>query len=275
MRHPLARAGMSVQRAYDRGGGGVIGAGMAFFAFFSVVPSLLLFTSLLGLLVEDVDVRRDLIDTVVAQVEPLRAVADAVVEGLAESARTGSVLGLLGLIWGASGFYGALQGAMQRVFPGPATRAFARTRILGIVAVGLILASMIAAVVATIAVPVITTRFAIDLGQVSLFLAPLVACGVATLACLLVYVAVPPDGPSLQQATLPALLAGGAIGLLTSLFGALAPFLVRSFLALGVVGSVFIALVWFNLVFQILVYGAAFARVRRDRDRAAARPPSL
>jgi membrane protein len=275
MRHPLALAAMSVQRAYERGGGGVIAAGLAFFAFFSVVPSLLLFTSLLGLAVEDVIVRRDLVDTVVAQVEPLRAVADAVVEGLADSARTGTLLGVLGLLWGASGFYGALQGAMQRVFPGPSTRDFARTRILGILSVGLILASMIAAVVAAIVIPLVTTRFAVDLGPLTLVLAPVVACVVATVACLLVYVTVPPDGPSPQEAGLPALAAGVAIGLLTWFFGALAPFLVRSFLALGVVGSVFIALVWFNLVFQVLVYGAAFARVRRDRARWTSRPPTL
>jgi len=275
MRHPLALAALGVQRAYERGGGGVIAGGLAFFAFFSVVPSLLLFTSVLGLLIEDLDVRRGLVDSLVAQVEPLRQVADAVVGGLADSARTGTLLGLLGLLWGASGFYLALQGAMQRVFPGPATRDFVRTRVLGVLAVGIILASMIAAVLATIVVPLVTTWFAIDLGPLSALLAPVVASAVATLACLLVYVAVPPHGPSLRQAALPALMAGGAIGLLTSLFGAVAPFLVRSFLTLGVVGSVFIALAWLNLVFQILVYGAAFARVRRDRDRAGAGPPTL
>jgi uncharacterized BrkB/YihY/UPF0761 family membrane protein len=67
---------------------------------------------------------------------------------------------------------------------------------------------------------------------------------------------------------------GIIIGLLTSLFGWVAPLLVRQWLTLGIVGSVFISLVWFNLVFQALVYGAAFARLRRDRDRARSRYPS-
>ena len=65
------------------------------------------------------------------------------------------------------------------------------------------------------------------------------------------------------------------IGLLTSLFGLVAPLLVRQWLTLGIVGSVFISLIWFNLVFQALIYGAAFARLRRDRDRARHEPPSL
>jgi uncharacterized BrkB/YihY/UPF0761 family membrane protein len=67
---------------------------------------------------------------------------------------------------------------------------------------------------------------------------------------------------------------GLATGLFTSLFGWIAPLLVRQWLALGIVGSVFIALVWLNLVFQALIYGAAFARLNRDRDRRTA-PPVL
>jgi uncharacterized BrkB/YihY/UPF0761 family membrane protein len=106
-------------------------------------------------------------------------------------------------------------------------------------------------------------------------IAPIVACSVAVISCLVVYVTVPPDGPSLRAAVVPAIIAGVAIGLLTTLFSAVAPFLVQSYLALGIVGSVFIALVWFNFVFQILLYGAAFARLRRDRERRRSRTPTL
>jgi len=35
----------------------------------------------------------------------------------------------------------------------------------------------------------------------------------------------------------------------------------------GVIAAVFGALVWLNLSYQILLYGAAWARVRRDRQR--------
>ena len=92
---------------------------------------------------------------------------------------------------------------------------------------------------------------------------------------LLVYVAVPPDGPTIRQAVVPAVIVGIAVGLHTAAFGLLAPFLVRQWLALGIVGSIFIALVWFNLVFQALLYGAAFTRLRRDRDRSRSGPPVL
>jgi len=90
---------------------------------------------------------------------------------------------------------------------------------------------------------------------------------VAFLAALVVYVVVPSHGATLRQAFWPALIVGVVIGAFTSLFGWLAPLLVRQWVALGIVGSVFIALVWLNLVFQALIYGAAYARLNRDRDR--------
>jgi uncharacterized BrkB/YihY/UPF0761 family membrane protein len=99
--------------------------------------------------------------------------------------------------------------------------------------------------------------------------------GVAFLLVLMVYVVVPPDGPSFRQAFWPAVVIGLIIGLFTALFGWIAPLLVRHWLALGIVGSVFIALIWLNLVFQALIYGAAFARLRRDRDRVRRGAPRL
>ena len=43
---------------------------------------------------------------------------------------------------------------------------------------------------------------------------------------------------------------------------------VEGFTALGALASVFVALVWFNWVFQMLLYGGAWARLRRDRRYA-------
>jgi uncharacterized BrkB/YihY/UPF0761 family membrane protein len=177
------------------------------------------------------------------------------------------------------------------MFPGPRTRDFIQTRIRGILAVVVTLGGMIAAIIAVLVVPLVSSWLDarcrdfdrldvpllaqacdIDLVDIGGLLAIAATIIVATLAALLVYVAIPPDGPSPRQAALPALIAGTAVGLFTALFGLIAPFLVQQWLALGIVGSVFIALVWFDLVCQALLYGAAFARLRRDRDRRRSRP---
>jgi membrane protein len=285
---------LDVTRAYDRGGGGMLAGALAYFSFFTLVPSLLLFVSLLGILVEDAALRAQLIEGLVNQLDPIRDVAISVINGLADNGRTGTIVGVIGLLWGASGFYGALQGAMQRMFPGPGGRDFLRTRLRGVVAVVVVLGTLLIAVVVIFALPyltawldrrcselvpldlaLITSACSIDFGQVSSAIAVVGAMGVAFLAVLMIYIVVPTDGPTLREAFWPAVVVGLIIGALTSLFGWIAPLLVRHWLTLGIVGSVFISLIWLNLVFQALIYGAAFARIRRDRDRTRNGAPRL
>jgi uncharacterized BrkB/YihY/UPF0761 family membrane protein len=294
MRHPLMATVMDVMRVYGRGGGGMLAGALAYFAFFTLVPALLLFVSLLGVLVEDAGLREQLINGLIEQIDPIADLASFLVTELVKTGRIGTVAGIIGLLWGASGFYGALQGAMQRMFPGPGGRDFLHTRLRGVVTVVFILGSMLAAVVIIFALPTITNWLqdtchalnavdngfvegvcSIDFVQISAAVTVVGSMGIAFLAALVVYIAIPPDGPTFAEAFWPAVIVGIIIGLFTSLFGWVAPLLVRHWSTLGLVGNVFIALIWFNLTFQALIYGAAFARVRRDRDRAESGPPRL
>ena len=286
MRTPPVLAIMDVMRAYDRAGGGMLAGALAYFAFFTLVPSLLLFASLLGVLIEDTGLREQLIGGLVNQLDPIRDVATGVIDGLANSGRTGTIVGVLGLLWGASGFYGALQGAMQRMFPGPGGRDFLRTRLRGIVTVVVVLGTLVIAVFVVFALPfltqwldrrcaefapqdlaIVTGACSIDFGQITSAISVVGAMGVAFLAVLMIYIVVPTDGPTIRDAFWPAVIVGLIIGAFTALFGWVAPLLVRHWLTLGILGSVFISLIWLNLVFQALLYGAAFARLRRDRAR--------
>ena len=54
-------------RAYDRGGGGMLAGALAYYAFFTMVPVLLLFVSLLGVIIEDSELRTQLIQDLVDQ----------------------------------------------------------------------------------------------------------------------------------------------------------------------------------------------------------------
>jgi len=277
---------LHVMRAYDRGGGGMLAGALAYYAFFTLVPTLLLFVSLLGVLIEDATLRAELISGVVDQIAPISDLASFVIDGLADSGRTGSIVGLLGLLWGASGFYGALQGAMQRMFPGPGGRDFLRTRLRGAITVVVVLGVLILAIGVIFILPFLTEWIGarcrdlavlrdldlgeicgVDLQQISGAIGIVGAMGVAFLMALGVYVAIPIDGPSVREAFVPAIAVGIIIGGFTGLFGWIAPLLVRNWLTLGIVGNVFIALIWLNLTFQALIYGAAFARLRRDHGR--------
>ena len=212
----------------------MLAGALAYFGFFTLVPALLLFVGLLGVLVEDQGLRQQLIQNLVDQLDPIRDVATEVINGLADSGRTGTIIGVLGLMWGASGFYGALQGAMQRMFPGPGARDFLQTRLRGAITVVVVLGVLLLAVLVIFGLPLLNEWFtarcaalrsldlaivdgacSIDIVQVTGAIAVVAAMGIAFLAVLMVYVVVPPDGPSFRQAFWPAVIVGIVIGLFT------------------------------------------------------------
>jgi membrane protein len=266
-RLPPVRGLLSVMDAYNAAGGGLIASGLAFSALFAVVPGLLLIVSVLVILVDDDATRTSVIDWIVHQVPPLESVAEAIVEGLAQSARVGTVIGAIGFIWGSSGFYLALEATMDRFFPGQNARDPIRSRIKGVAAVFLIVGAVLAAFLLSTGLSFVAQFVGIPGADVVQVLSLGLVLGGSCLVVFATIKLVPAEPPSVHAALFPSLLAGVAIGLLTALFGLLAPLLVQGFVGLGVIASVFIALVWFNWTFQFLLYGAAFARMRRDRER--------
>jgi len=261
----VAKVVLAIQDTYNAAGGGITASGLAYGALFAVIPGLLLIVSLLVIAVADAATQQQAIDWLVVQVPPLEPFAREIVTSLADSARVGSVLGLIGFIWGASGFYLAIEGAMERLFPGPRRRDPIMGRLRGIIAVVVVVGAILGAFLANSAITIVWDRIRADLGAALPAITPTVSITVSALVAWIVYVIVPSDTPGWRAAFLPAVAAGIGMGLLTSLFGLVAPLLVGGFAGLGVLASVFVALVWFNWIFQILLYGGAWARLRRDR----------
>lgn len=267
---------VSIQRildTYNAAGGGITSSGLSYGALFAVIPGMLLIVSLLVIVVDSPTARQEVIDWLVKQVPPLEQFATDIVASVAKQARVGSLIGLALFIWGASGFYLALEGAMQRLFPGPRRRDPIMGRIRGAIAVVLVVGSVLAMFVAS------TIANGFGLGSIVAGIdavvpvgGPLAAVTVSSFVCLIVYVLVPADAPGWRAALLPAIAAGIGIGLLTSLFSLVSGVLVGGLTTIGTLASVFVALVWFNWVFQILLYGGAWARLRRDRRQVKGVP---
>jgi membrane protein len=267
-RFSVVQALLTILDTYNAAGGGLTAGGLAYGALFAVVPGLLLVVSLLVIVVDSATTRQQMIDWLVTQVPPLEAFASEIVTGLAKSAAVGTVIGLVGFIWGASGFYLGLEGAMERLFPGPKRRDPLIGRIRGMIAVAIVVGAVLAAFLVNWTISILWAVFGTDLGELLPLVSPVVAIVVSSAVALTVYVLVPSDTPGWRAAFPPAVLAGVAIGLLTSLYGLVAPLLLGGFAGLGVIASVFAALIWFNWVFQFLLYGGAWARLRRDRRYA-------
>jgi membrane protein len=204
-------------------------------------------------------------------VPPLAGLFEDQLESLVESRAALSIVGLLGLIWGASNFYAALDEVMRRFFPGGKARGFVSQRLRGIVAV----AVLVGLVIGTIAMGGIWTFLQSTLGVLGPMLSlamPLLSITLVTVIVLVVYRYVPTAPPPWRAALPPAIVAGIGIGLLTSLFAVLAPVLVGGLQAFGVIATVFAGFIWLNFCYQMLLYGAAWARYRRDAAQLQDRP---
>ena len=174
-----------------------------------------------------------------------------------------TIIGLVGLVWGASIYYAALDEVLRRIFSGP-PRDFIAQRLRGIVTVVVLIGLMVGTLVLTSVTNFVTGVTGQD--DLVRLATPLVVLVVFVAVVLAIFLLVPTAPPSLRAAAIPAVLAGVGIGLLTSLFGVLAPWLIGGLLAFGVIATVFAALIWLNLSYQILLYGAAWARLRRDAE---------
>ena len=262
---------LSIMEAANIAGGPLLAAAMTYVTIFAVIPGLLLVTGMTGWVIEDPIVRAEVLADLVALLPPLEeAFADAL-DGLVRERGALSLIGLVGLLWGASNFYQALDEVMLRLFPGGPPRSQVNRRVRSLVAVALVAAAtlgviLLSGVWATIAALVI------EVG--SRLLLNLTGTGVSfvavVVAVLLVYRFVPAAHPSVRAALPPAIVVGVGIAALTNLYGLLAPWLVGGLAGLGVLAALFGALIWLNFSFQMLIYGAAWARYRRDGEQLRA-----
>ncbi len=268
-RFPPIRGLMTINDAYNAVGGGLLASGLAFSALFAIIPGLLLVVSVLILVAADAETQQRFIDWIATQVPPLASVAEEIVKSVKDTARVGTVVGFVGFLWGASGFYLALENALGRFFPSRRGRDPILGRVRSMVAVLLVVGGVLAAFGVSVILSVI-----VGAGTVAI-VSPLIAIAAASAICLACYRLVPVEPPQLRAAVPAALLAGSFIGVLTALFGFISAQFLGGLLAVKALTSVFLALIWFGYVFQGLLYGAAYARMRDIQARAQQGPPTV
>lgn len=276
MRDPRVAEIQAVSAAIAEASGALLAAGLAFNALFAMVPALLFMVGVLGFVIGDPARAQEIVESLVERVPAIANLADTVLDQLVAGAGAFSVVGIIGVAWGASGFYSSLDETMRRLFPGGAPRGIIEQRIRGVVAVFGLVGAALAAVTATSVVSLLDAVLLLPDGiEWVRLLSTLLMLMVFIVVVLFTYVVVPSANPRPRTALLPALAAGTGIGLVTALFSLIAPFLVGRLSGLGLLATVFGALVWLRLVFTILVFGAAWARIRRDRARQKATTPRL
>jgi YihY family inner membrane protein len=261
-----------VVKKYGDDNGGVLVSNLAFSAFLSLFPLLLVLVTILGLVASaNPSVRTDVLNAVANQVPLIGKTLTENVEQLRRSSVIGLIVGVIGLIWGASGLAQAGLFTMEQVWnlPGPARPGFVQR--LG--RAGLFLCLLGGGVIVTTGLASLTTYLPNGLA----FKAPLEVVTAAFNAGMYLggFRALTPKGVPTGK-LLPGAITGG-IG--WTILQVLGTYLVHHFLhsdsVYGVFGIVLGLLAWITLAVEVTVYSAEINVVlaRRLWPRSIVQPP--
>ena len=268
-RLPAVRRLSLILDVYNKAGGSLLAEGLAYSALFAGLTGLLFVVGLLGYLVPDEVGREQLVGFLTGQLTALAPVARDGLRNVASHAGAVSIIGLAGLAWGTSHFYGALDGAIARVFAQkPARGPFDRI-LRGFVSVLLLVGGLLSGIALSAIKDTATSRLeGSSIGAAAAILSdvafPLLAAFLVIVAVGIVYRIVPNTKVPLRVLWLPTLAAGFVLTVLTELLVYIAPLLTGSLSVFGGVAAVFAALAWLHLAFQVLLIGASWTRLRLD-----------
>jgi len=270
---------MAVLEAYDGAGGGLMAGGLAYAALIALLPGLLLMLSIFGLLIGDQAAREQIVAVIANAVPPLEEIARTAFEQVSAGAVPTGVIAFVGLLWGASRFYAALDYAFARIFHGARRRNEIERTFRGVVVTGLIVALPLGALIAgslaswvlelapNLEIPVVVWalfQLATPAGSFLLFVT-----GTA-----LVFRFVPGNRVPMRAWRLPAVLVAIVLASFAQAFTFLAPRLTHTAAIYGTLVAFFAILVWLSISFNVLLFGASWTRVREMAMARQGVPPT-
>jgi membrane protein len=259
----------AVLDTYGAAAGGLLANGLAFAALFAVIPIALVTLGLAGSVLGDPRLQGILAAALIDIFPPLESLITGALEALSSGAFAITVIGVIGLIWTVSQFYVTLDVAFSRIFAGDQERDVVHRTALGFLWVGVLLGGVIILIVAfalaAAAANFLPGEFPVGSTLMAIVVSPPVLLGLTILLVALIYRVVPPVRPSWRALGPPAVAVGVVILVLTQLFVFLAPRLVGIAALAGSLAAAFVALAWLSFMFQALLYGASWVRVRVAR----------
>lgn len=246
--------------------GGLLAGGLTYSALFALLPALLLVSGLLGFLVDDVERRQAIVQSIGESLPPLRGLVSESLEQLTEGAFGAGTLGVIGLAWGVSRFYGSLDEAFGRIFDQAPKRSFLAQTLRGMISIVLLISVFLGALVLTGIASFLAEQTADRfIGGARTFWAvvtPLMTLALFVGGMAVVYRVVPARHVRWRVLLLPSVLVGVALTLLTQLFSYIAPRLIGGAAVYGAFVAIFAAMIWLSLGFQVMLLGAAWIRER-------------
>jgi membrane protein len=272
---PPAALVMDLMDRYGAAGGGVTAAGLAYSVLVAILPTLLILVGILGLMVSDPAEQDRILELLAAQIPPLEELIGEILKQISAGAWTFSIIGLIGLIWGASRVYAALDTAVALFFPREPRRDIVRQTIESLACVVFFLGSVLGAVALLLWVADLSL-IPSDSGDALLrrLIAVLLLTGWMVSALWLSYWYIPARHITPRDALVPALAAGVAVSVLTQVFAIIAPIFFKSLRIYGTFFALFAALIWLSLCTQVVLLGVAWV-ARRVKAPTYPKPGTL
>lgn len=271
-RHTPTAFAFGVVKKYGDDNGGVLASNLAYSAFLSLFPLLLILVTLLGLIASvNPSFRTQVLNAVAGQVPLIGHQLTTNVQQLQRSSVIGLIVGVIGLIWGASGLAQAGLFTMEQVWnlPGPARPGylprFGRAMLfLSALGVGVIVSTLLTGLVAyghNVVITVVLAQALAALCNVSLYL---VSFRVLT-----------PKGVPARSLIAGALTGGIAWTVLQAVAVPVVHHYTHSDTVYGLFAVVLVLLAWIYLGVQVTVYAAEVNVVltRRLWPRTIVQPP--
>jgi membrane protein len=254
------------RRVLDRFGaadGGLLAAGVAYNSVLALIPIGIVATGFAGLVLNDARSRADMVRSIAAFLPPLAGVVDEIVAGLSRASPSLSIVGLFLAAWGTSRLFASLESAIAQMDIGGPRRSLVRrtARRIGSIAilVGIVLSALVATPILAIAVEMSGTGPAHALLDLLLVVLPPALGGVAL---AVVYRLIPLPRPRWRAIGPPAVVGAVTLVILTRVFVFVAPRIFGANLVYGTLGAILVGLTWLDLVFTVVLLGAAWVQER-------------
>ena len=260
---PAVRTLVATLTVYDGAGGGLMASGLAYAALVALLPGLLVMVSVFGLLIHDDAMREQLVSLIATAVPPLEEVARTAFQQVSAGAVPTGIIGFVGLLWGASRFYAALDYAFTRIFHGAKHRNEIERTLRGLILTALLVVAPLGAlVVGSFAGRLLESAPGGVLGALWQLATPLGSFLLFVTGTAAVYRFVPGTRVPGRAYLRPAALVGLLLAAFSQIFTFIAPLMTRIASIYGPFVAVFALLAWLAISFNVLLMGASWTRVR-------------
>jgi len=250
--------------------GGLLAAGVAYNAVLALIPLGLLASGLAGFVLRDPANHADMIAAIVTFAPPLAGVIDQILGGLSTASASLSLIGLVLAAWGTSRLFAALESGIAQMFAGSPRRGLVRRAAWRIGSIVVMAAILLAALIGAPALAIVGDVASLSGPLDGLLggLLTLLPIFVTALTLAAVYRYIPPVRPTWRAIRLPAVAGSLALVVLTRVFVFLTPRLFGANFVYGTLGAILVGFAWLDLVFTVILVGAAWVREREVSEEA-------